>query len=208
MVSLEYIDKLHHESVEVGNVTSSDLVKILVNAPISDSPTYFCADFRASKGAIPETLGELLFDAGNIFLGNVKYLYYVRGREEFDAAIRGGKLEELKIDFPGYEGGVEDLMMGGKALGSFRGVLGTLMDDNGYELLVPSFKVAHYVVQTKTQHPGFFSKSISGKISLSTSAMVKGQEPRKLVFSYTRDVMETPEFNAYKSLISEIEAKK
>ncbi|GEM_PF-6706982 len=201
--SLEYVDKLNTQRFEVGDIDSSDLATLVYKAPLSGSPTFFKFQLNTQVNAIPKSSGKIIIGDGYLVVEDVRY-----STRDLGSVARGGKLEELEIDFPGFHGGVEGLMLGGRALKTFGGSALGVLRGEGYDLNVLSFRIAHYVVKTRDPHPGFFSDAIAGKMSLLTEEMVRGKEPRKLVFAYTSDVVDTPEFDAYSKLIKEIERSK
>lgn len=210
---IPYVDNVVHKREEVGNVSSDDLVKLILGAPKSYEPAYFSMKFLARCCSIPKSSGKL--NANGVNSRNSSPVFYVQDVklfdeglfEDFENIIRGGKLETLAVDFPGSQGGIELLWSGGTALQAFKFYLPILMG-NGYELKKQEFTLAHHVVRTKDAHPGFFSTSIAGKLAVTTTQMVLGEEPMKLVFAYTHDVMQSPEFTVYKGLVDEIRQSK
>ncbi len=201
--SLEYVDKLNTERFEVGDINPSDLATLVYKAPLSGSPTFFHFNLRTSLNPISGSKGKLVVEDGCIEVRDVRY-----PTGDLRSVAKGGKLEELGIDFPEYNDGVRGLMRGGAALKTFGGSALGVLRGEGYDLNVSSFRIAHYVVKTRNQYPGFFSESVAGKLGLYTEEMVKGKEPRKLVFIYTSDIIDTPEFETYTKLLKEIDSQK
>ena len=201
--NLPYIDRLDHQRRELGNISSGDIYYLLRNIPPTESPSFLNLNLKAPRGAIPGTTGVVRYYPDGQVRVDVKF------SKSLDKLLKGGKVEELDIDFPKYEDGRKGLFEVPKAIESLRGVLGTLQQES-YEILLPDFKLGQYAVETRTPsaHAKMFARAIDAELRFETKPLVEGESPRKLVFSYTQGAMKKPEFEAWTKVLDKIKKSK
>jgi hypothetical protein len=197
--------KLNYQTYEVGPVNSEDLLFFIERVPQTEVTTFFGFNFLAEQGIVPRSSAELNInlEEGRLDLNNVKFPYS-KNQSQFETILNGGKLENLILEFPGSQGLKKKCPLGGKAFEIMKENL-EILGEAGYDLVVRSFILVHYVMDCTTSRDAtFYSKSYTGKVIVNTEELIKDQPERKLVLSYTPDIASSDEVSAYRKILDNI----
>ena|SRR3990172_178935 len=201
-VSIPLETELSYISQEAGPVTTDDLSHIIREASIIPSETMaFNMYFKTIERTIPRSSADIIVKPNKTRLGLEKIVILPPLNEpQLFQVLNGGRLEELRVNYPGFFSSTDDFAEGAEALGILRDNL-DFLQKAGYELSISPFRIGHYIVQVPSSFSGF-SRDYGAKVNLRTKEMIKGKPERKLVLSFTQDMESSREVRVYREILN------